>query len=79
MGRDHIPSRAADTQVNSDIPEIGAVIKLNMSIYGRVGVVLSYNESEITYYDTNGSWNGRAVIRTIKINDSRILGYRLIR
>ena len=76
--RDDISGRARDLQVNSDIPEIGAIIKLNMSKVGHVGIVLDETETTIIYYDSNGSWTQRASIREIKKDDPKILGYKII-
>jgi hypothetical protein len=77
VGRDKVGGLASSTKVNSQTPEVGAIIKLNMSKYGHVGVVLDFTSTQISYYDTNWSWNGRADIRTINITDKRILGYQM--
>lgn len=78
VGRDEIQGMAKYTKTNSESPEVGAIIKLNMSRYGHVGVVLDDTENTVTYYDSNGQWTERAAIRTIDINDPRILGYKII-
>jgi len=75
---DIISGAAKTLKTDSDTPEIGAIIKLNMSKYGHVGVVLDESETTITYYDSNGSWTQRAAIRTIEKDDPRILGYKII-
>lgn len=78
VGKNKISGRAKDFETQGTEPVIGAVIKLNMSKYGHVGVVISFTEEEITYYDTNGDWKGRAAIRTIDSEDKRILGYKIV-
>ena len=78
VGRDQIQGMAKNTTINSQHPEVGAIIVLNMSRYGHVGVVLKITETEVIYYDTNYHWNGRAGIEKINIQDKRIKGYKIL-
>lgn len=78
IGRDQIQGYARNTKINSKEPEIGSIIKLNMSKAGHVGVVLNFDDEVITYYDSNGDWRQRGEIRKMKRKDKRILGYRII-
>lgn len=40
------------------------------------GVVLYVNQDTVVYYDSNYKLNERAGIRSIKVNDKKIKGYR---
>ena len=78
VGRDVLQGMAKNTKTNSKDPEVGSIIKLGMSRYGHVGVVLYTTEAEVFYYDSNGDWRQRGAIRQIKINDKRIKGYKIV-
>lgn len=75
MGSSQIAGYAKNIKTNSTVPTVGAVIKLNMSIYGHLGVVLSYDDKMVVYTDSNGQWTQRVAIRTIPLDDPRIMGY----
>lgn len=78
VGRSEVSGFAKNTEINSHDPFVGSIIVLNMSRAGHIGVVLYETPSEIYYYDTNYSWNGRAAIHSIAINDTRIKGYHKV-
>ncbi len=59
--------------------EIGSVIVLNLSYYGHVGKVIAKDSQTVTYIDWNGGGGGRGTIRTININDKRIIGYIIVK
>lgn len=68
-------SNKPDTQT----PEIGSVIIMNMSKWGHVGMVIAKDDNKVTYIDWNGGGSGRGTIRTIAINDKRIIGYKIVK
>lgn len=76
--RSEVQGLAKNTKTNSKTPKIGAVIVLRMSWAGHVGLVINKNQDTVTYFDSNGNWTQRGAIRTISINDQRIVGYRII-
>ena len=74
VGRDQIQGYV-QMKVNSFEPQVGNIIM----IVGRMrhsGVVLYVNKDMVAYYDSNYKLDGRAGIRTIKVNDKKIKGYR---
>lgn len=76
LGQDEVPSLAKNLKTNSLTPEVGAVIKLNESPLGHVAVVLSFTNTEVTIGESNVPMGSERIgIRTLKINDPRILGY----
>lgn len=75
LGWDQIHGYARNTPINSQVPAIGEIIVLNLSKFGHVGVIISLDDGIITYYDSNGDWQQRGAIRTIRSDDARIIGY----
>lgn len=78
--REEVHGLAKNTKINSSIGKVGAIIVFKqMSWAGHVAI-------QITPVDENGNFQyfagnenrGRAVIKTININDRRISGYRII-
>lgn len=76
LTRTEIGGIARNFKIDQTEPEIGSVVKLKMSRYGHVGVVLAIENDIITYFDGNGDLRERGAIRKININDKRILGYK---
>jgi len=76
LGSDQIKGLAKNNESNSDTPEVGAVIITNESKWGHVGVVLSFTDTEVIIYESNVPLGSeRAGIRTLQLNDDRIIGY----
>ena len=78
--RSEVQGMAKNTKINSSTGKVGAVVVFKrMSWAGHVAI-------QITPVDSNGNFQyfagnenrGRAVIKTININDPRISGYRII-
>lgn len=78
--REEVHGLAKNTKINSSIGKVGAIVVFKrMSWAGHVAI-------QITPVDENGNFQyfagnenrGRAVIKTININDRRISGYRII-
>lgn len=78
VGRDQVSGIAKNLIINSEIPQIGAIIKLDMSRNGHIGVIIDINKEVITYYDSNGNLNEKADVRIIKVDDIRVLGYKIV-
>lgn len=76
-GRSDIRGIARNIPVNSDKPAIGAVIKLNESKSGHVGVVIDIRGSEIYIYESNFGYTERATTRWLSVSDPRIVGYNI--
>lgn len=70
---------ARSNKPDTKTPEIGSVIIMNMSKWGHVGMVIAKDENKVTYIDWNGGGGGRGAIRTIAINDKRIIGYKIVK
>jgi hypothetical protein len=75
---DIVPSMAKHTKTNSQTPEIGAIIVTNESKYGHVGAVIDYTDDWVKIVESNVPLGSELVgIRTLKINDKKIIGYAL--
>jgi hypothetical protein len=80
-----INGSAISNKPNTNKPEIGSVIILRLSEAGHVGRVLHSsaidpNTNLVTYIDWNGgSYYGKGTIRTIREDDPRIIGYKIIK
>jgi hypothetical protein len=72
-----IKGYARNIKPNSNLPQIGSVILLKMSSLGHVGVILYFDDNVITYIDSNGDFKKKIAIRTIRVNDKRIKGYKI--
>lgn len=79
VGANEIQGVAKNNRSNSQIPEVGAVIITSESSWGHVGIVLSFTETDVTIYESNVPLGSEiAGIRTLKLNDPRIVGYKII-
>lgn len=76
VGRDKVQGLAKNTKTNSTQPELGSIIKLNMSRPGHVAVVIAITAESVTFVESNVPMGSERVgIRTLQTSDSRILGY----
>lgn len=75
VGRDKVSGLAKNTKVNSQDPEVGAIVVLRMSWAGHVGVVLFATMDRVYYTDSNGNWRQTIAIRSLPLTDKRIKGY----
>jgi len=67
-------ARAYGYQIGSS-PKAGAIIVTRESWYGHVGYVESVGSGTVTFAESNYKGLGVITRRTLKVNDSRILGY----
>lgn len=74
-GRADIRGQASRLPVNSEQPQVGAIVKLNESKSGHVGVVLYIRGEEIYIYESNYNFSEQAGTRWLSINNSAIVGY----
>lgn len=79
LGADEIQGLAKNNEPNSENPEVGSVIITDESKYGHVGVVLYFTDTTVTFYESNVPMGSEiAGIRTLQLNDPRIVGYKII-
>ena len=67
---------AINWPTNSDTPRVGGIIQTRESRLGHVALVISYNETSVTFSEMNGTsgW-GKINTRTLPINSWVIKGY----
>jgi len=67
---------AINWPTNSDTPRVGGIIQTRESRLGHVALVISYNETSVTFSEMNGTagW-GKIDTRTLPINSWVIKGY----
>ena len=78
IGRDEIQGLAKNTETNSSTPELGAIIKIKAGKTGHVGVVIGIEDDRIYIFESNWIAYEKASTRWLPINDSSIIGYKII-
>ena len=73
---DQISGIARNFVVDSQEPEIGAIVKLKESRAGHVAVVLDVTPTQIYIYESNYAAYERASMRWVDRNYNLILGYK---
>lgn len=66
---------ARDVRTNTSTPEVGEIVKTKESSVGHLSVLIAINDGTGTVVDSNYGWDGIIRIRTISLDDPKILGY----
>lgn len=77
--KSEVQGMAKHTKANSSVGQVGSVIIFkNMSKYGHVGILIKDQGDSWLYFHSNIDWHGTGRINSIRKDDYRISGYRII-
>lgn len=66
---------AREVKTNTTTPEVGEIVKTDESKAGHLAVIIAQDGDTLTLVDSNYDLDQIIHIRTININDPKILGY----